>query len=541
MNLNYLSSVLGRHPKKTRYIPKGEAGVMYVRVSSKEQFLNNMSIQDQTTAIVQYSEKMGITIIESFGGTYESAQTDGRKEFTRMINYIKARKGKIKYLYVWSIDRFSRTGGEAIALKDNLLNQFGVQIIPITAPVDPTSDGGALQQDITLIFSHYDNKMRRMRTISSMSGKLDSGIWCTKPPRGYDIVKVNNVRTLVINEDGKKIKMAFQWKAKGMKNEAIIANLKTIGFNIYKQELAKIFGRPFYCGLINHGLLNGKVVLGKHEPLISVDLFMQVNNIKSSANQIGVPHLKEHKEVPLKTFIRCEKCGSPFTGYEVKAKNLWYYKCRKDGCRVNRSAKKIHTSFLNLLNNYSLCPSNVPVLQKAFMQRYNHSEKENFELASSLGIREKEIKQKIDTVEENYFASGNMTSEQYQRIRSKLGGELLNIESQLAEIAKTISNLAEMVNFVITLSSKLATTWSSMGLSQRERFQKLIFPEGIRYDTQIDAFRTPVLNPAFAWIAEQESLLKENEKGDNHLFDDLSPLAEQAGLEPATPSSKNEK
>ncbi|MBK7668651.1 MAG: hypothetical protein IPJ32_15720 [Sphingobacteriaceae bacterium] len=50
-----------------------------------------------------------------------------------------------------------------------------------------------------------------------------------------------------------------------MKNEEIILKLQAIGVKMYKQQLHKIFINPFYCGLVSHGMLNGKVVEGVHE------------------------------------------------------------------------------------------------------------------------------------------------------------------------------------------------------------------------------------------------------------------------------------
>ena len=68
-----------------------------------------------------------------------------------------------------------------------------------------------------------------------------------------------------------------------MKNEEIISRLKAMGVKMYKQQLTKIFKRPFYCGIINHGVLEGKIVEGDHEKMISPEVFLKVNNIHQSS------------------------------------------------------------------------------------------------------------------------------------------------------------------------------------------------------------------------------------------------------------------
>lgn len=318
-------------------------------------------------------------IIAYFGGTYESAKTDGRKEFQRMLDFIKKNKGRVKYIFVFTLDRFSRTGGAAIKLKDDLREEFGVHIDAVTQPADTSSPSGVLQQDVQLIFSHHDNQLRKLRAVSGMRDKFAAGIWVTKPPQGYDVVKINGERRIVVNEDGKKLRKAFEWKASDMKNEEIILGLRAMGVKMYKQQLTKIFKNPFYCGVINHGLLEGRVVEGNHEKLISREMFLKINSINEQSSGYAVPHKKERETLALKTFIKCDQCGGPFTGYVVKAKNLWYYKCQTIGCKCNRSAKQMHELFEQLLNQYTIREELTEALKIAMFHSYHEMTEGNRE------------------------------------------------------------------------------------------------------------------------------------------------------------------
>ena len=66
-----------------------------------------------------------------------------------------------------------------------------------------------------------------------------------------------------------------------MKNEEIIQRLRAMGVKMYKQQLTKLFKKPFYCGIINHGMLDGQVVEGKHEKLISKEIFLSPRTIET--------------------------------------------------------------------------------------------------------------------------------------------------------------------------------------------------------------------------------------------------------------------
>ena len=68
---------------------RGRDGIIYTRVSSLEQKQSNGSLEVQLKYCEQYAKQNSIAIMEYFGGTYESAKTDGRKEFKRMVEYAR--------------------------------------------------------------------------------------------------------------------------------------------------------------------------------------------------------------------------------------------------------------------------------------------------------------------------------------------------------------------------------------------------------------------------------------------------------------------
>jgi len=138
--------------------------------------------------------------------------------------------------------------------------------------------------------------------------------------------------------------------------EEIRSRLKSLGLTLNHQRLSEILRNPFYCGLIAHKSLEGNLVEGKHEAIISKEVFLKVNGILSERKH-GYKTDKEGDFVPLRRFLVCDHCGENMTGYLVRAKGLWYYKCRTKGCGNNKSAKVLHSAFTNLLQPYSLALS----------------------------------------------------------------------------------------------------------------------------------------------------------------------------------------
>lgn len=506
--------------------------IVYTRVSGKEQADKNLSLETQKMAIEEFAGRNQMSIAAYFGGTYESAKTDGRKEFLRMLDFIKKNKGKISHILVYILDRFSRTGGGAIKLAEELRDKYGVDIIAVTQPADTSNPGGILQQSIQFVFSKYDNELRKQRTIAGMKEKFNRGIWVVKTPIGYDTIRSEGQRRIVVNETGKKLRKAFVWKGEGMSNQEVMERLEAMGLKIYKQKLTKILKNPFYCGLIAHGMLNGRVVEGLHEKLISQELFLKVNEKSKTNNGYGVPHKTEHDEVPLKVFLKCGDCGSPFTGYVVKAKKLWYYKCRTNGCKCNKSAKELNAKFAHLLENLCVKSELIEPLKAQLNLIWKDLNKENEKDLKDYKKQLIEVEKKLETIEEKYYLNNEMSKDIFEKFQSKLQQQRNKINQLIAKSGNGISNPEKAIEKALQLSTELATVWASSDYGRKEKLQKLIFPEGIFYNRENGSFRTTKMNAVFCLIASLSSNKGQKEKGQTSVETNLSLFAEREGFEP---------
>ncbi len=519
----------------------GNECVVYTRVSSKEQFESNLSLDWQKRIIDEFADRVKYNIAEYFGGVYESAKTDGRKEFQRMLTYVKRNK-KIRYILVYLLDRFSRTGGGAIKLAKDLREQYGITIIAVTQPIDTSNPGGIFQQNLQFLFGEYDNSLRSQRTTEGMTEKMRRGIWCLQPPVGYDIVyeregdkeeRRKGERKIVINETGKKLRQAFVWKAQGMKSEAIIDKLKAMGVKMYKQKLSHVFDNPFYCGLLSSTLLKGKLIEGNHEKLISKELFLKVNNIRrSSAAQMGVPHKKELPQLPLKVFMKCDKCGQPYTGYVVKAKKIWYYKCRTNGCHNNRNATDVNNLFEGMLSNYQINDETAILLKSKMKRHYNSIIKSQQTEETTLKHHYTQIDNKINVLEEDYYVNKTIPALTFEKLMKKLDEERRNIQMSMDNLLKSSSNLEKMINDTIEFCSKLSTIWRFSDFSEKEKLQKLVFPEGIVFENKNSKFQTTKINQAIFEYAQLQSVLEDTKKEQRNNNAALSNQVIPLGLEP---------
>lgn len=505
--------------------------VVYTRVSTKEQADNNYSLATQRKVIEEYVEKHHLNIVGFFGGTYESAKTDGRKEFLRMLEFIKQSKNKISQLLVYSLDRFSRTGGAAIKLATDLREKYGVNVFAVTQPTDTSNPSGVLHQNIQLLFSEFDNQLRKQKAVAGMKEKFKQGIWVVRVPPGYDIVKSKGERKIVLNDEGKKLKKAFEWKLQGVKNEEIVARMKAMGVNMYPQKLCKIFINPFYCGILSHKMLEGKVVEGKHEKLITKEVFLKINNLLKES-RYGIPHEKENNNLSLKTFMKCSGCGTSLTGYLVKKKNLYYYKCPTKGCNSSKNAKQLDQLFQEKMQTYSLEEKNIDPILYNFEYVLQKNNQQAEQLASELKTRLTEINKKIENIEDKYFALNEMPEETYKRLIEKYKEEKQETLKELENCALNSSNLLQQLKTVLTYLSNPAKMWALAGAKLREKLQKVVFPIGMVFDKEKNAVLTERVNDVYRQLALLSGGLGCLGGGNSPFLECASLCAEREGFEP---------
>lgn len=522
-------------PKAPKSVRNGNNAVIYTRVSSSDQE-DNTSLGSQKKHCEQFAERRGLNIVGYFGGTYESAKTDDRKEFNKMLQFVKRSKN-INYVIVYSYERFSRSGINGASIADELLKKYGIVTLAVTQELDPTTPAGSFQQKILFLFGQMDNELRRDKVVTGMQEMLLKGYWVWEVPRGYTNLNKGakaTERKIVVNDEGKILKKAFEWKAyKQMSNVEISRKLKKLGVNMPDKRLNNLFLNPFYCGYITSSLIPEKIIKGHHEALVSPELFLMVHGVRQENRTQGYVKDHENENLPLKVFTKCNNCNESMTGYLVKKKGLYYYKCSTKGCCNNRSAKYLHNLFKSILDGFKIDKEEVEIIKVQLEEQFSNFFEENIEEKKTLENNRRELKRKIEAIEER-FVIGEIDKSLYEKFRSKYDKELIDLETEISKTSISISNLQKVINYALDICSKPQLIWEKLDLHGKRILQNMIFPDGIRYDRQNDQYRTFRLNSFFALIPELAGLLMGNKKGDSIIFDKIPLVVVPPGLEPGT-------
>ena len=467
-----------------------KVAAVWTRVSTGKQADNNGSLESQKRICDEYAASKGIRIKAYFGDTNESAQTEG-KLYRNMIEKV-AKDKEINVILVASYDRFSRTGPEGIMTKA-YLKAKGIYVVSATQATDPDSAAGTFMENIIFLFNQFENSLRRDKTVIGMTDCLRKGNWYSKPPLGYDKVKIDKDHILTVNETGQILRNAFIWKAtEGIKDIEIVHRLKGLGLSIDRKHLNKILHNPFYCGYIQHSLLGDEIIKGNQEILIDEATFNKVNGISNA----GYEHKEITEPFPLKRHIICSDCGGYLTGYTVKARGRDYYKCNKKGCKSNHSTEKLHQKYINLLNGYNIPDGFIPILTDVLRKVFEEYNQSKGETKKVLLKRKTECENRINAVKVR-FGLGEINSEIYTATMSELNSRLAEIRRELEDAGKNLSNMMKYINQTIEMSCKLGGLWSDSNFSNRQKIQNLVYPSGIYFDKENDDYRTENENEVF--------------------------------------------
>ncbi|WP_281989548.1 recombinase family protein [Aquimarina aggregata] len=513
--------------KNTKRIPRNNKAVIYTRVSDVKQ-KENTSLDSQKQLCEDFAKQNGFEVCAYFGGIYESAKTDDRKPYKEMLAFVKRKK--ITNIIVYSLDRYSRTGGMAIATVESLKKK-GIRVLSIAQNVDSDTPTGTFLQGFHLLYSRYDNDVKSTNTIRGMRHRLLNGYFMGIAPIGYKNTRNEKNKPIIVHSDkASLIKKAFLWKAnENLSNVEIVERLAKYGLKIYKQRLSDIFRNPVYCGLITHSLIEGKVVKGIHKPIISEEIFLKVNGVNKQKSK----HNVKNENLPLKGFACCVSCGSPLTGFIVKAKGIYYYKCKTIGCSCTRNSGILHQYFKEILSAYQVDRTLIAPLKAQLRYTFEYFNKSSKDNTPILKRKLKTIEEKIEKMQERYVI-GEIEVDLYQKFKEKFTTEKEDIEQEIKDNSSLSSNLDSYIENSLKLFSNLHKIWELSDYTAKQKFQKLLFPDGITYHRKNDRVQTLSVNPIMRLISCLSSSLLKNKSGQTSNFECLSACVTSAGFKPAT-------
>lgn len=233
---------------------------VYVRVSTQDQVKHGISLQAQEEALKNYAKSQNYEIFKIYKDEGISAKDiKHRPEMMQMLNDAELRK--FQAIFIYKLDRFSRSLMDLITTIEQL-KDWGIDFISLQDKIETTSATGKLMFHIVSAFAEFERNVTSERTKFTMDSKFKDGNLVTKAPLGY---KVEN-KQLVPKEDSYIIQEIYQTY---LNNNISLTQLAK-KYNLSVNGLKKVLTNQTYLGKLKFA---GQVVQGKHNPLISKELF----------------------------------------------------------------------------------------------------------------------------------------------------------------------------------------------------------------------------------------------------------------------------
>lgn len=353
----------------------------YVRVSTEVQ-VEGYSLDAQKDRIVNYAKFHNFNIIKEYADKGRSGKNiKNRPEFKQMLEDIKDQKDDIDYVLVYKLSRFGRNTVDILNSLQFMQN-YGVNLIAVEENINSSEGTGRLIISILSAVAEIERENIHTFTMAGRIEKAKEGKWNGGiPPFGYSL---KNGKLEIDEESARIVRIIFDKYVNeryGVNKIAIYLNSQ--GYTKPKRTknelsafsytfVTRVIDNPTYMGKIAYGRTARKKVKGsnnetkrvnagkyqlfegEHEPIVSEDVWMAAQKIRSLNNYRQDKKFSKDHEYILTGMLKCPECGFNLYGNVnrkmksdgTRYRDYYYYQCKNRNmvnghkCSYRRSDKE---------------------------------------------------------------------------------------------------------------------------------------------------------------------------------------------------------
>ncbi|OGN03355.1 MAG: hypothetical protein A2651_02640 [Candidatus Yanofskybacteria bacterium RIFCSPHIGHO2_01_FULL_42_12] len=312
---------------------------LYARKSTEQDEKQALSIDSQVKEMLAIAERDGLEVIDIRREAHSAKDSGQRPVFKELLEDI--RRKRFNGILTWAPDRLSRNAGDLGSLVD-LMDQKSLIEIRTYGQHFHNSPNEKFLLMILCSQAKLENDNKSINVKRGLRTRVEMGLWPSVAPTGYlnekrvdrkGYVLIDTERAPVIKQMFEKVayekwsgRKIYHWLKFELNFKTAAGNKNISLGNIYT-----ILQNTFYYGNFEYPRNSGNWYTGKHEPIISKELFdMAQEQVKSQFVR------SETKEFAFTRLMTCGLCGSGITADEKfkKQKNgnihrHVYYGCTK--------------------------------------------------------------------------------------------------------------------------------------------------------------------------------------------------------------------
>ncbi|PIQ78429.1 MAG: hypothetical protein COV79_05285 [Parcubacteria group bacterium CG11_big_fil_rev_8_21_14_0_20_41_14] len=299
---------------------------LYARKSTESEERQILSIDSQIKEMLQLAEREGLEVVCMKRESHSAKETGQRPIFNEIVEEI--RQGKFNGILTWAPDRISRNAGDLGKIVD-LMDAGMLQEIRTYGQSFRNNPNEKFLLMILGSQAKLENDNRGVNVKRGLRARVEMGLWPGVAPVGYLNQKLMDKKCQIIidPERAPVVRKMFEKMADDKLSGRKIyhwlkfeINFKSVGnHNMALSNIYRTLTNPIYYGVFEYPKKSGNWYTGKHEPIISKDLYDRAQEQLKRDNIVRQSH-----EFAFTKLMICGLCGSGISAEEK-------YKQLKDG------------------------------------------------------------------------------------------------------------------------------------------------------------------------------------------------------------------
>ena len=511
--------------QRLKYKAKQNECVLMARVSSREQEVEGYSLPAQVRLLKDYCLRKDLTILKVFQISESASGKKQRQLFNEVMEYIADHK--VNVLVCEKVDRLTRNFKDAVMIDDWLEvdERHQVHLVKDSLTMHKHSRSQEkLNWGLRVLFAKNTIDNLREEVDKGVREKLEQGWLPGKPLVGYKTVGDAGRKIHVPDPDmGPLIREMFELYASG--NYSLSLLVKTMkdkglrthfGRPVVKSQLHRLLSNPFYIGKMTW---KGKIYEGKHEPLISMELFELV---QGRLTRKTAPKYSKHNPL-FKGMMRCAECGGTVTWEQQKGH--WYGHCNRYKPCSQKSYVRQEEIEDGLLKEFSHLTSPSPDViawvKDTLRAKYDADMEARTALKKQLKDRYDQLGRRVEIMYEDRL-DGRISAHMYDQKHKEATNEQQLLSKKLEGLESDYLSILERGISILDLSQNAAEIYRSKKDDERRALMRDLFSNLRLNGKSLEVERTPLVAAIAKKVEQEKELIKTFEPTKNGLL----PLAE---------------
>ena len=401
---------LSGHPQQAQE-PIKITYCLYARKSTESDEKQALSIDSQVNEMLAIAKRDGLNVVDIRRESFSSKSAGQRPVFNKVLNDV--REGKFNAILAWAPDRLSRNAGDLGAVVD-LIDQKALLEVRTYGQKFTDSPNDKFMLMILGSQAKLENDQKGVNVKRGLRARCEMGLWPSEAPTGYlnynqkdkkCEVFVDLHRAPAIKKLFEKFiyeEMSGRYLQRWLKEDLKFTTKR--GKPLSLSNVYKILNTPFYCGEFEYPAGSGNWYKGKHEPIISKELYLRAQERISVNRSV---HEVKRNDFAFTRLIKCGLCGSSVSAQE-KFKNqkngnvhrYVYYACSRGKDRFCERSfvreESVIEQIIEIIDKLDLNKIELGYKLKQEIERFSHFQ------SKILGLPKAEIKKKRNIDIKNY-------------------------------------------------------------------------------------------------------------------------------------------